>query len=126
MANRPKFDYRKTWQRAVKEHVRIAAELGRVEAIDTHLGAPRGGFLPPGKSPGEERSLPGDQPAVDTGELLSHLERPIRVRGKSAYFNVNYRELEDGTAENSFTGFAIEERPMGQIVINRLKQAFRG
>lgn len=114
-----RFNYRDTMQRAVNQHVEVMANIGRELVIDIHLSAPRGGEYE--NQFGQMRSAEGEQPAQETGELLSRLQQPVTVRGYSAFFNVNYDVLETG----GLTEFgSVAARPMGQMTVNQLRQAY--
>lgn len=104
---------------------RIRAKLnGRVQDLTTrvrdetarlHLNAPRGGVNY--NRHGQPRSAPGEQPAIEDGELLFRIMQPERsdLRGEVV---VNYVVLEYGYDKD---GRRLEPRPMGRMILDRLK-----
>lgn len=87
----------------------------RDETARLHLNAPRGGVNY--NRHGQPRSAPGEQPAIEDGELLFRIMQPERgdMRGEVV---VNYVVLEYGYDKN---GRRLAPRPMGRMILDRLK-----
>lgn len=96
-------------------HVQGLTTKVRDETARLHLNAPRGGVN--FNMYGQPRSAPGEQPAIETGELLFRIMQPERsdMRGEIV---VNYADLEYGYVED---GRRVEPRPMGRMILDRLK-----
>lgn len=90
------------------------SDRARDIAVQLHREAPRGGsYL---NRYGQARSAPGEQPAVEEGNLLRILEMPPTPLPDGAYsVPVNYAPLEYGTMH-------IAPRPMGRMTIALLEQ----
>lgn len=94
-------------------------------AAQLHMNAPRGGVNL--NMYGQPRSAPGEQPAIETGELLSRILKPEYgpMRGVAV---VNYADLEWGydaavaiTSTAAYGRYRVEPRPMGRMVLAELK-----
>lgn len=105
-------------QERVHERTLAVAE----SAAKLHINAPRGGVNL--NMFGQFRSAPGEQPAIETGELLDRIQSPVfgDMRGEAV---VNYFHLEygyDGAFERGWNtyGYRVEPRPMGRMVLAEL------
>lgn len=87
--------------------------------LETHADAPRGGSNR--NYFGEPRSAPGEQPAIEFGELYSRIElegyEEIPFGGRVF---VNYPFLEFGYTTRLGNRHVLEPRPMGEIALSRL------
>lgn len=92
--------------RLVDATLQATADRGTEIAVQTHREAPRGGtYL---NMYGQPRSAVGEQPAEETGKLMSILEMPPSPVPGGYSIPVNYRWLE-------------ATRPMGLMISLRLK-----
>lgn len=85
-------------------------------AVELHDNAPRGGsYL---NAFGEPRSAPGEQPAVEYGELMGRMLEPIAREGDSFLVVVNRVRLEFGSPTEN-----LAPRPMGDMALQALRNA---
>lgn len=96
---------------------------GRDIAVELHETAPRGGESI--NAHGQPRSAPGEQPAIEHGDLREVLlnELTFDERTLTATFPVNYIVLEFGYDKN---GRRLDPRPQGRMTADRLKQEVKG
>lgn len=95
-----------------------AAEEGSVIAATLHIRAPRGGahfnYF------GQRRSAPGEQPAIEFGDLLNAIEAGPERLGRARYEIVVNRASLEGPLLDEL----VAERPMGAMTIARLKAKY--
>lgn len=95
----------------------VADEVMQATA-ELHLSAPRGGVNK--NRFGEFRSAPGEQPAIETGQLLNHIMNGVKKTDASAEVIVNYAVLEFGNRAKT-----LLPRPMGRMAVEIVKQRKR-
>lgn len=88
-------------------------------ALELHDTAPRGGTNV--NAYGQQRSAPGEQPAIEHGDLREAILNGNTVDEATATgrFIANTVHLEYGTVH-------IAPRPMGRMTIDKLKQEVQG
>lgn len=84
-------------------------------AAELHLSAPRGGVNK--NRYGEWRSAPGEQPAIETGQLLNDIMNNVEKDDVSARVIVNYTVQEFGNRKKT-----LLPRPMGRMTLDIVKQ----
>ena len=104
----------KRLQQRQAEHIRRRAREFSDVVKATHRNAPRGGenlnrF-------GEQRSAPGEPPAMETGALFAQIDQGVDVdmAKREARVVANYAVLENGTRK-------MEPRPLGRISLAKFK-----
>lgn len=99
------------------QRVHARAVQGSEIAVQLHVNAPRGGSNV--NRYGQPRSAPGEQPAVEDGQLLQALQDPPQPVDGGYAFTVNRAQLEPGTRY-------MASRPLGAMTIEQLKRNVNG
>lgn len=110
---------------------RVAARAEQGNLINTrlHMTSPRGG--PSINYYRQQRSAPGEAPAVEFGVLLSQISE-VKIEGLRASWVTNYAVLEFGydvgarsrlSDSKTLGARRMAPRPMGRMTIEELKQA---
>lgn len=110
-------------RRRLGHRVESRALRGQDIAVELHETAPRGGENT--NRYGEQRSAPGEPPAIETGQLLASMRDGYEYDPSTmtASFVTNYAVLEYGYDKD---GRRLEPRPMGRQTIDKLKQEVSG
>jgi len=95
---------------------RRARQLSNI-AAQLHRDAPRGGHYM--NMHGQPRSAPGEQPAIETGELLAAIEQGVTISYAETTVVVNNADLEFGGITGD--GNLVRPRPLGRMAVAKLK-----